>query len=118
MRELPVDDAYLTDFPTLLSPNYGYKTLPSLCPGGARCHNSERQVCTILNAALSMPPYWVPTGWHGESGANPSGGHITVDFYSLGSRHITTHHVYRTNDAYGEGSTISRRCPASEKEPL
>jgi len=39
-----------------------------------------------------------PTGWHGESGAAQSGGHLTVLFYSrVGA---VTHHVYRCNEAY------------------
>ena len=43
-----------------------------------------------------------PIGWHGESGAAHSGGHLTVDFRSPSndSEHVVTHHVYLTDDAY------------------
>jgi hypothetical protein len=56
-----------------------------------------------LNAALSLMKRILsrkPTGWHGESGAAPSGGHITVDFRSSSDKHIVVHHVYPTGDAY------------------
>jgi hypothetical protein len=58
-----------------------------------------------LHAAPSMPTGSCrPTGWHGESGAARTGGHIVVDFYRSNNlndhEHITTHHVYRTDDAY------------------
>lgn len=39
-------------------------------------------------------------GWHGESGAATTGGHITVDFLRWDGSHVTTHHVYPTDDAY------------------
>jgi hypothetical protein len=41
-----------------------------------------------------------PTGWHGSSGAARFGGHLTVDFRSSRNEHITTHHVYPTDNAY------------------
>ncbi|KAF8797333.1 hypothetical protein BYT27DRAFT_7219267 [Phlegmacium glaucopus] len=41
-----------------------------------------------------------PTGWHGESGLATAGGHIVVDWYRLDGTHVTTHHVYPTDDAY------------------
>jgi len=41
-----------------------------------------------------------PTGWHGEGGSLPTGGHITVRFYSFDNIFFGTHHVYRTDDAY------------------
>jgi len=54
------------------------------------------QICSFTdNHILS----YRPTGWHGESGAAHSGGHLTVDFRSK-SKHVVTHHVYPTNDAY------------------
>jgi hypothetical protein len=70
--------------------------------GAARRQGGERQVCIILNAALSLTKNILSrreTGWHGESGAACSGGHITVEFRSW-SGHITTHHIYRTDYAY------------------
>jgi hypothetical protein len=42
-----------------------------------------------------------PTGWHGESGRANWGGHITVDFRTRAHVHVSTHHVYRTEAAYG-----------------
>jgi hypothetical protein len=57
----------------------------------------------ILNATLSLTKYILscrPTGWHGESGAAHSGGHITVDFLSSSNQHVVTHHVYPSDDAY------------------
>jgi hypothetical protein len=41
-----------------------------------------------------------PTGWHGEGGALPTGGHITVWFYSYDKVFFGTHHVYCTDEAY------------------
>ncbi|KAH9012498.1 hypothetical protein EDB85DRAFT_2222926 [Lactarius pseudohatsudake] len=43
-----------------------------------------------------------PTGWHGESGRANWGGHVTVDFRTQAHVHVSTHHVYRTEAAYGE----------------
>jgi len=40
-----------------------------------------------------------PTGWH-DSGDTREGGHLTVDFLLPDGQHLTTHHVYRTDDAY------------------
>ncbi|KAH9009546.1 hypothetical protein EDB84DRAFT_1571157 [Lactarius hengduanensis] len=42
-----------------------------------------------------------PTGWHGESGRANWGGHVTVDFRTQAHVHVSTHHVYRTEAAYG-----------------
>lgn len=36
-----------------------------------------------------------PTGWHGESGAVRSGGHITVRFEMRSGVRVTTRHIYR-----------------------
>jgi hypothetical protein len=61
-----------------------------------------RYVC--IESALSLMILILscrPTGWHGESGNAKSGGHITVDFRSRSS-HITTHHVYKKDDAYSK----------------
>ncbi|KAF8814893.1 hypothetical protein BYT27DRAFT_7249661 [Phlegmacium glaucopus] len=41
-----------------------------------------------------------PTGWHGESGAARSGGHVVVDFQLSDGSHVTTHHIYPSDDAY------------------
>jgi hypothetical protein len=43
------------------------------------------------------------TPWHGESGKASSGGHITVNFEAPTNKKtpIITHHVYKTNKAYG-----------------
>ncbi|KAI9428397.1 hypothetical protein H4582DRAFT_2084789 [Lactarius indigo] len=41
-------------------------------------------------------------GWHGESGAAGSGGHLTVDFTREDGSHVTTHHIYPTDEAYGD----------------
>jgi hypothetical protein len=40
-----------------------------------------------------------PIGWHGESGSLPTGGHITVRFFSR-RRYFSTAHIYRSDDAY------------------
>jgi hypothetical protein len=40
------------------------------------------------------------TGWHGESGIADSGGHVTVDFMTIGGIVVTTHHVYQSDGAY------------------
>ena len=71
--------------------------------GAARRRNGCHQVCIILNAVLSLTKSTLsrrPTGWHDESGAARSGGHITVDFRSFSGTHVVTHHVYPTNNAY------------------
>jgi hypothetical protein len=41
-----------------------------------------------------------PTGWHGESGGAEFGGHVAVDFFLANGKHVTTHHVYPTDEAY------------------
>jgi hypothetical protein len=41
-----------------------------------------------------------PTGWHGESGSLPIGGHITVRFYRSHRRFFKTAHIYSSDDAY------------------
>jgi hypothetical protein len=51
-------------------------------------------------APLMLTSFCRPTGWHGESGAAKAGGHIVVDFYRSNMKHVTTHHVYPTDDAY------------------
>ena len=62
-------------------------------------YNFTFSVATSIPTGLCRP-----TGWHGESGAARTGGHIVVDFYRLNNQsdleHVTTHHVYRTDDAY------------------
>jgi hypothetical protein len=61
------------------------------------------QVRMVLTADLSLTNDLRsrrPTGWHGESGGAQSGGHITVDFRSYRNKHITTHHIYPTDDGY------------------
>jgi hypothetical protein len=47
-----------------------------------------------------------PTGWHGESGAAKAGGHVIVDFYLSNNKHLTTHHVYRRENAYRSESSL------------
>ncbi|KAH9034326.1 hypothetical protein EDB85DRAFT_1889823 [Lactarius pseudohatsudake] len=42
-----------------------------------------------------------PMGWHGESGSANWGGHVTVDFRMQAHIHVSTHHVYCTEAAYG-----------------
>ncbi|KAH9035672.1 hypothetical protein EDB85DRAFT_1889250 [Lactarius pseudohatsudake] len=42
-----------------------------------------------------------PMGWHGESGSANWGGHVTVDFHMQAHIHVSTHHVYCTEAAYG-----------------
>ncbi|KAI0245748.1 hypothetical protein BJV78DRAFT_1158396 [Lactifluus subvellereus] len=64
-----------------------------------------------------------PTGWHGESSAASSGGHITVDFCSTDSCHIVTQHVYHTDDAYLKKMNvvywgITALCRMKDKEAL
>ncbi|KAH9017683.1 hypothetical protein EDB85DRAFT_2155000 [Lactarius pseudohatsudake] len=40
-------------------------------------------------------------GFHTERGnANPASSHATVDFFRGDKTHITTHHVYRTDEGY------------------
>ncbi|KAN0127777.1 hypothetical protein V8E53_014390, partial [Lactarius tabidus] len=43
------------------------------------------------------------TPWHSESGLASTGGHLTVDFYAPtnGNTPVITHHVYKTDAAYG-----------------
>ena len=55
-----------------------------------------------MNAAMSLTKNILsrrPTGWHRESGAALSGGHITVEFRTW-SGHVVTHHLYPTDGAY------------------
>ena len=41
-----------------------------------------------------------PTGWHGKSGRMREGGHIMAAFFLPQGRHLTTHHIYPTDDVY------------------
>jgi hypothetical protein len=41
-----------------------------------------------------------PMGWHHSSGDTTEGGHLTVDFLLPDGQHMSTHHVYETDDAY------------------
>jgi hypothetical protein len=45
-----------------------------------------------------------PTGWHRNLSANKEKRdlqeHLTVDWEKPGGKHITTHHVYKTDGAY------------------
>src|SRR4030088_600113 len=71
-----------------------------------------RYVFILSNAALSLTStilFCRPTGWHGESGAAHSGGHITIDFLSSDDKHIATHHVYPSDDAYQKATRCARR---------
>ena len=82
--------------------NVDSKTLRAVQLVEARCASSGRQVCIILNTSFSQTKNTIfrrPTGWHGEGGA-ASGGHITVRFRASSGRHITTNHVYPTDDVY------------------
>ncbi|KAH9163104.1 hypothetical protein EDB89DRAFT_1912934 [Lactarius sanguifluus] len=54
-----------------------------------------------------------PTGWHGESGAANWGGHIMVDFRTRAHVHVSTHHVYRTEAAYGVSGNLEPGNPIS-----
>jgi hypothetical protein len=54
----------------------------------------------VIVAPLTLTNFCRPTGWHGESGAAETGGHITVDFCNGNGEHVVTHHVYRTDNAY------------------
>ncbi|KAI9431862.1 hypothetical protein H4582DRAFT_2062294 [Lactarius indigo] len=49
-----------------------------------------------------------PTGWHGKSGAARWGGHVTADFRREDGVHITTHHAFPTEAAYGRKVIDSR----------
>ena len=61
--------------------------------------------CILLSFSFVLTGFCGrPTGWHGESGLVSSGGHITVDFYKERWVYYTTHHVYRTDDAYRKRS--------------
>ncbi|KAH9025357.1 hypothetical protein EDB83DRAFT_2319897 [Lactarius deliciosus] len=55
--------------------------------------------------ALQLNEASTPRGgggqYHGESGNVKSGGHLTVDFCKLGSKHISTQHIYPTDAVYG-----------------
>lgn len=55
----------------------------------------------LFNAFPALMTTCRPTGWHGESGIALSGGHLTVDFLDSNNRHISTHHVYPSEAAYG-----------------
>ena len=53
----------------------------------------------FLHCAFNAERFCRPTGFHGESGGAKSGGHIVVDFRSK-DRHVVTHHIYPTDEAY------------------
>ena len=90
---------------TGVRPKADQKALLSVRVGAARRRNRKRQVCVILNDAFPLTKIILsrrPIGWHGESGAARSGGHLTVDFRCSDNKHVVTHHVYRANRAYSK----------------
>jgi len=54
----------------------------------------------ILSCCIQTDQFCRPTGWHREESGAMRTNHLTVDFYGSNEVHITTHHIYRTDNGY------------------